>query len=138
VSGQLSIVYDPTYVGREAWQRQLVVLRTAVEHLGRKEVAYSLDVAGTYLSDAMNERDRKRWAAEWTHVVLAMLHSRRDDTSRGLMRQLAELGVSATPLVVDDSVEMTPEEQIAALRRELLALGDAGKAAVERVKRRAR
>lgn len=138
MNGQLSIVYDPAYVGRETWQRQLLVLRTAVEHIGRKEVAFALDVSGSFLSDAMNERDRKRWAAEWTHIILAMLEGRRDDVSRNLRRQIGEGGVAASSLVVDEPVDLTPEEESAAYRRELLALGEQGKAAVDRIKRRKR
>lgn len=137
MSAQLSIAYKPSYAGGEAWQRQLLVLRTVVEHLGRKEVAFELDISGSQLSDSLNERDRKRWAAEWTHVVLAMLAMRRDETSRALLRQVAESGMAVTDLVVDEPVELTPEEEVLALRRELLAF-DGGKAAVERVKRRAR
>lgn len=136
MSGQLSISYRPSYTGGEAWQRQLIVLRTAVEHLGRKEVAYELDVSGSFLSDAMNERDRKRWAAEWTHVVLAMLCARHDDVSRNLVRQICEALVGATSLLIDEPIDLTPEEEAAALRRELHAMGEAGKVALARVKKR--
>ena len=137
MSGQLSIAYKPSYTGSESWQRQLSVLRTVVEHLGRKEVAYELDVSGSQLSDSLNERDRKRWAAEWTHVVLAMLDAKHDPASRSLLRQVAETGLAATSLVVDEPIEMTPEEEVLALKRELLAL-EGGKAAIDRLRKRGR
>lgn len=136
MTAQLSIVYDPAYVGSESWKRVLEVLRTAVEHLGRKEAAYVLDVSGSQLSDSLNERDRKRWAGEWLCQTLAMLEGRHDETSRHLRRQLAEALLSPTTLVIDERADITPEEEAAMLRRELLALGDAGKAAVERIRRR--
>lgn len=136
MSAQLSIAYDPAYVGSEAWKRVLEILRTAVEHLGRKEAAYVFDVSGSQLSDSLSERDRKRWAGEWICQAFAMLEQRNDPTSRNLRRELAEALLSPTALVVEERAEITPEEEAAMLRRELLALGDAGKAAVERVKRR--
>ncbi len=138
MTAQLSLGYSPSYAGGEAWQRQLGVLRTAVEHLGRKEVSFALDVSGSFLSDALNERDRKRWAAEWTHVIFAMLDARQDDASRGLLRELGETALAACGLVVEVPADLTPEEEAAALRRELMAMGDKGKAAVDRIKRRAK
>lgn len=138
MSAQLSIGFKPSYAGGEAWQAQLIVLRTAVEHLGRKEVAFELDVNGSTLSDAMNERDRKRWAAEWTHVVKAMLAMRHDDISRDLLRKIVEADTANTPLTVDEQTVLTPEEMNLAYERELRALGDSGKAAIDRIKRRAR
>jgi hypothetical protein len=136
MSAQLSIAYDPSYVGAQSWERHLSVIRTVVEHLGRKEVAYVLDVSGSQLSDAMSERDRKRWAGEWTHKLFAMLEGKRDDVSRGLSRQLAESSLGACSWLVDEPSAMTPEEEAMALRRELAALGESGRAALERVKRR--
>jgi len=131
MSAQLSLVYKPAHAGGEAWQRQLAVLRTIVEHLGRKEVAFELDVNGSTLSDALNERDRKRWAAEWTHVVKAMLSMRHDEISAKLLRELANADVANTPFVLDESLDLTAEEIVAALKRD-----DDGKAALERVLRK--
>ena len=136
MSAQLSIAYDPGYVGAQSWERHLAVVRTVVEHLGRKEVAFVLDVSGSQLSDAMSERDRKRWAGEWTHKLFAMLEGRRDEVSHGLSRQLAESSFGACSWLVDEPVAMSLEEENAALRRELAGCGEAGRAAVERIKRR--
>ncbi len=130
---QLSLVYRPAHAGGEAWQRQLEVLRAIVEHLGRKEVAFELDVTGSALGDALHERDRKRWAAEWTHVVKAMLAHRYDDASRALLLQLCEADLEVTPLTVGEPRGLTPEELAIAYRRELAALGADGKAAIDRV-----
>lgn len=135
---QLALEYPADYVGAEVWRRRLEVLRLAVNHLGLKEVAFTLDIAGSMLSDALNERDRKRWAGEWTDKLKAMLVKRRDETALDLLRQLLELDVAHSPFVVTDDVPLTPEEESAALRRELLKLGDAGKAAIERVRKRGR
>lgn len=136
--GQLSIAYKPSYAGGEAWQRQLVVLRAAVEHLGRKEVAFEIDVSGSALSDALNERDRKRWAAEWSHVIKAMLDQRADEVSQKLKLQLVEIDAVTASLVVSEPVDLTPEELAAGFERELKALGADGKAAIDRVRKRGR
>ncbi len=138
MNSQVALSFPAAYVGREAWQRQLDALRAAVKHIGPKEVAFELDVGGTQISDALNERDRKVWHASWTHVVKAMLASKHDETSQDLLRAIVEADVSATPFAIIDDAPLTPEEEAAALRRELLKFGAAGKSAVDRVKRRAR
>lgn len=136
---QVALSFPAAYVGREAWNRQLDVLRAAVKHLGPKEVAFELDVGGTQIADALNERDRKVWHAAWTHVVKAMLGNKRgDETAAELLRALVDADVSATPFAITDDVSLTPEEEAAALRRELLKFGESGKAAVERVRKRGR
>lgn len=138
MTAQLSIAYKPSYEGGEAWQRQLEVLRKAVEHLTRKEVAWELGVTDQALGDALFERDRKRWAAKWTHIVKAMLHMRRDEVSRNLLLLLAESEMICTPFVVDEPTVWTPEELNACYERELRGMGDAGKAVLDRVKKRGR
>lgn len=138
MSAQLALGYPPSYVGGEIWKQRLEVLRSAVHHLGLKEVAFTLDVAGSQLSDSLNERDRKRWAGEWLDVLKAMLLNKRDETSLDLYRQLLELDAANSPFAIVDDDVPTPEEEAAQLRRELLKFGDAGKAAVERLKKRGR
>lgn len=141
MSAQLALGYAPAYVGGEVWRERLEVLRLAVGHLGLKEVAWALDVSKTLLSDSLNERDRKRWAGEWSDVVkqmLVQLIERGDETARDLYRQLAGLDLAHGPFALGERVELTPEEEAAALRRELLKFGDAGKTAVERVRKRGR
>lgn len=135
---QVALSFPASYVGREAWQHQLDALRAAVKHLGPKEVAFELDVGGTQITDALNERDRKVWHASWTHIVKAMLGAKHDETSRDLLRALVEADVSATPYALVEDVPLTPEEEVAALRRELMRFGESGKAAVERVRKKGR
>jgi len=111
VSAQLSLGYRPAYEGREVHERRLSVLHTTVEHLGRKEVAFELDISGSQLSDALNERDRKRWASEWTDVVKSMLRGRRDEVSQKLFRQLLELDAANSEFVVEEPLALTDEQK---------------------------
>lgn len=138
MSTQLALSYPAAYVGHETWQRQLDAIRSAVKHLGLKEVAFALDVGGTQLADALNERDRKYWRAEWTHVLKAMLVARRDAMSADLLRAIVEPDIETGPFALVDDEPLTPEEENAQLKRELMRFGDAGKQAVERVKNRGR
>lgn len=136
MNSQLALSYPASYVGKEAWQRQLDALRTAVRHLGPKEVAFECDIGGTHLHDALAERDRKVWHGAWTHVVEALLTARRDDAvAHDLVRSIAESSVLCTPFQISNEVVLTPEEEAGALRRELLAFGSAGKAAVDRIRK---
>ena len=135
MSAQTSIAYPADYVGKEAWQRQLGLIRSAVTHLGAKEVAYTLDIGATHLSDAIHERERKVWHGHWTHVLKAMLAAKHDDTATELLRAIAEIDLATTPYALTEQVELTPEQENAILRRELLAFGSAGKTALERIKR---
>lgn len=132
---QLAIAYPADYVGDQAWQRQLEAIRAAVQHLRAKEVAFVLDVGATHLSDALHERDRKVWHGRWTHVIKAMLAAQHaDETAAELLRQIVEADVAATPFTICEAEAMTPEQEAAALRRELAKFGDAGKAAINRVR----
>lgn len=136
---QVALSFPAAYVGREAWARQLEALRAAVKHLTAKEVAFELDVGNTHLIDALNENNRKVWHGHWTHVVKAMLGARHgDELAAELLREIVESDVSATPFTITDDIALTPEEEAAALRRELLKFGDAGKTAVERIRKRRR
>lgn len=119
MSAQLSLVYPPEYVGAEAWKRQLEAIRSAVMHLGLKDVAFTLDVSGSMVSDALNERDRKRWAAEWTHVLKAMLAARySDETAAGMLRAIVEADVAASGFQLVDPDNLTPEQLVAAMSDE--------------------
>lgn len=110
MSSQLALGYRPQFLGGEAWQRQLEALRAAVQHLGRKEVAFELDISGSALSDALNERESKRWAAEWTHVVKAMLVQRRDGASGELLRNLVESDVATTRFAVQEPIDLSADD----------------------------
>lgn len=130
---QLDLRYRPATIGREAYLAQLEAIRAAVQHLGHKDVAYELDIAGSYLSDALNERDRKRWASEWTLVVLAMLEQRRDGVADEIARRILEPAAALSTYVLEDRVELDN----AAL---LHAIGKTpeGKAAIEAAQRKGR
>lgn len=138
MGAQLALEYPASYVGGEVWRQRLDVIRLAVKYIGLKEVAFTLDVAGSLLSDSLNERDRKRWAGEWLDTLKAMLVQKHDEIALDLLRQLCELDVSGTPFALVADEPLTPEEEAAALRRELAKFGDAGKAAVDRIRKRGR
>jgi hypothetical protein len=138
VAPQLGLVYQPSYSGNEAWLLQLEVLRAAVTHLTPKEVCDQLDISKSQLSQAVNEQADKRVAAEWVHVIKAMLSKRYDDGSQELLRKLCELDMTVTPFAIGEPQAMTPEEERDAYRAELARLGEEGKAAIDRVKRKAR
>lgn len=133
MSSQLNLPAPAAYAGGQAWNRQLEAIRAAVWHLGAKEVAYELDVSGTNLSDALHERERKHWHAKWTHVLKAMLAGKRgDEIASDLLRAIVEADVGAEFTIVN-SVELSAEEEVVLLRRELSKFGDAGQAAVNRL-----
>lgn len=136
MSPQLSLMYRPSHAGREAWQVQLEALRAAVAHLSAKEVSYELDVSCSQLSDAMAERDRKRWAGEWTLVVLAMLEAKHDEVADSLARAIIESHAALSAFVLEERRALTPEERAAAYEAELLTMGTAGQSAIARVNRR--
>ncbi len=138
MTAQLSLVYRPGHVARDAWQAQLDALRAAVSYLGAKEVAFELDVSGSLLFDALAERDRKRWAAEWTLVVLAMLEARRDEVAEGITRRILETSAVLSPFVLEERKELSAEELAAAYERELRSMGKAGETAIARATRRQR
>ena len=109
---QLSLTYSPAYVGSEVWKQRIEVLRRVVNHLGLKEVAFTLDVSGSMLSDSLNERDRKRWAGEWLDIVKQMLLHRMhgDEIALDLYRRLAELDVAGSPFAIRDEEAISAEE----------------------------
>lgn len=116
MNAQLSLVYSPATVGADAWSAQLEAIRAAVNHLGLKDVAYTLDISGSGLSDALNERDRKRWAAQWTHVVLSMLNARRgDEIAQQLKRTIAGAALVAAELELAGDDSISDDEMKAAL-----------------------
>jgi hypothetical protein len=131
MSPQLSLTYDASYVGHETWLEQLDVIRHAVGHLGLKEVSFALDVSGSMVSDALNERDRKRWAAEWTHTLVAMLVKRNDEAALGFVRQLFAAALGPTPFVLEDNTELSDAEIVARIKRD-----EQGRTVLARISRR--
>lgn len=115
---QLPFAYKPGDAGRQSWLAMLEILRTAVYHLGAKDVCDELDINKTTLSEALNEQRDRRWAAEWTHTVLAMLDRQHTAASDELIKRLlvAESSLSTRFVVADASDVPTPEE-VAMARR---------------------
>lgn len=134
--GQLAISYPADYAGKESRARRAELIRAAVARLNPKEVAFVLDVAHTQLLDAMHERDRKVWHDAWTSVLLHMLAQTHDEQCLELARGIVETFLDGLPFRIETAEPMTPEEEAAALRRELLKFGDAGRAAVDRIGKR--
>jgi len=135
---QMSLAYSPSYTGGESWKNELEAIRSAVHYLGLKEVSFALDVSGSAVSDALNERDRKRWAAEWTHVLIAMLVRKGDDIAESMILAIEQARVAITPFVIEERKALTPEQLAAAYERELRSLGQVGEGAIARVHRGAR
>lgn len=115
---QLDLTYAPAHAGHEGWLVVLEAIRSAVAFLSHKEVCFVLDVSKSTLSEALNERNDKRWAGEWTAKVLRMLTQRGDDESRRLGRAILEAEAAMMPcfVVSDANDEPTPEEIAAAER----------------------
>lgn len=115
---QLPFAYKPGDAGREAWLTMLEVIRAAVAHLGPKEVEHELDVNKSTLSESLNEQRDRRWAAEWTHVVIAMLDRQHTKASDELIKRIldAQVALSTRFVIADASDEPTPQEIAAAER----------------------
>lgn len=138
---QLAITYPADFLGDEDSQRLLEIMRAIVTHLNAKEIAFVLDVQHSQLSDALHGRERKVWHDRWTRVIKRMLAERAqhgDETAADLQRQLIELDLAGSAFVAVEAEPATPEEENAILRRELAKFGDAGRAALDRVKKRSR
>lgn len=115
---QLPFAYEPGDAGRRAWLSMLEVIRAAVNHLGPKHVEHELDISKSTLSEALNEQRDRRWAAEWTHVVIAMLDRQHTAASDDFVRRIleAQAALSTRFVVADRCDEPTPEEVAAAER----------------------
>src|SRR5574338_232172 len=110
---QLSMSYD----GKETWSQLLSALDNAVTHLGLKEVVYKLNVAKSTVCDALHDRNDRRWAQEWTLVVLEMLADLYTETGNQLARAILETQAAATRrFYITDDDGPTPEEIAAAQR----------------------
>jgi hypothetical protein len=94
----------------EWWQRVLVEIRRAVDVITIKELAHALDVAPSYVVDALKGTERKGVKAEWLPVILMM--------SPSPQRQalLEALSIPAG-YVVQQRRQLTPEERLAALEQ---------------------
>jgi hypothetical protein len=114
---QLSLPCDDA----AGWPALLHALDDAVTYLGLKEVCYRLDVAKSTICDALHDRNDRRWAHEWTCVVLEMLAERRSEICRELARAILapQAALAGGMAVVDD--DGPTDEEIAAAERVLEA-----------------
>lgn len=119
---QLSLAYRPARTGREAWAGTpgmpgvLAALREAVDYLGWEKVVFELDVKKSTLSEAVNEKNDKRWAGEWTFRILAMLALKGEEESARIGRAILEAHVSMMPcfaLVDADAIPTAEEIELA-------------------------
>ena len=108
---QTNLAFGPAYEGRQAWEKQLEVLRAAVSYLVAKEVSDQLDTNRSTLSEALNEQRDRKWANEWTHVIKAMLAAKQHDdpVAADLLRRICQADMAAAPSVT--TIEMTDEER---------------------------
>lgn len=112
--GQMSLSYED----KAPWDVLLSALDNAVSYLGLKEVTFKLNVAKSTLCDALKDRNDRRWAQEWTLVVLGMLADSYNDTSNQFAKEILDALASVTRrfevVLADD--EPSPEELAAAQR----------------------
>jgi hypothetical protein len=102
------------------WAHLLNILRSTVDELGLKQVAYDLDTSPSQLSNSLAERDRHHVPARW--LVYLATRSRHDDIP-GFFAGLRGLELSTPPV-------MTPEEELRRLRE---AMGECLSAEVRAV-----
>lgn len=116
--GQMTLAY----ADRTPWDVLLSALDDAVTHLGLKEVTFKLNVAKSTVCDALKDRNDRRWAQEWTLVVLGMLADQYSETSNQFAKAI--LGeddfepARHRRLCIDDGPTL---EEIAAAERVLAA-----------------
>jgi hypothetical protein len=115
---QMAMSYDD----RTPWQTLLGALDDAVTHLGLKEVTFKLNVAKSTLCDALHDRNDRRWAQEWTLVVLEMLSDRYSETANQFAKTILDAQAAVTRRYEVVSIDEGPtDEEIAAAER-LLAI----------------
>lgn len=95
-------------VDQTPWQRLLSRLSMAVDFLGLKEVAFKLDVAASTLSGAKQDKNDRRWAQEWTLVVLEMLADRYDETANMIAKAILDEQVAMARRFEIVSIEGKP------------------------------
>ena len=111
---QMSLVYDD----RTPWSVLLSALDDAVTHIGLKEVVWKLNVAKSTVCDALHDRNDRRWAQEWTLVVLDLLADKYTETANQFAKAIldAQAAVARRFDVVAKDDGPTDEEIAAAER----------------------
>ena len=103
---QLSIASVGFPQAEDEWSRLREVLIQAIAVITPKELCWRLGIKPGYLSDALEERDRKGIKAEWIPVILALAP---DGTRRAILDALA----APCGYEVERRKELTPEEKLA-------------------------
>ncbi len=106
-SNQLVMRYGDAARHRHVWERVLdEIVNVVVPHIGFKQVVYDLDVAPSTLSNALRERERSKISAE------ALIYF----VERSPTLRLLELIAGVGDALVEARPQLTPEEELAALR----------------------
>lgn len=113
---QLGLRYDARYQSRELWDVLLSELRTIVDALGLKQVAYDLDVQPSVLAHALAERDRHYVRADWLPYLLEHAPSDR----------VVSLIAGWRGLEVKPRLVLTPEEKLRRIESALEAMPELG------------
>jgi len=116
VPEQLGLRYDARYQSRELWDVLLSELRTIVDALGLKQVAYDLDVQPSVLAHALAERDRHYVRADWLPYLLEHAPSDR----------VVSLIAGWRGLEVKPRLVLTPEEKLRRIESALEAMPELG------------
>jgi len=114
---QLALVYKPATTGEQLHHDELAIIADGVACVGIKALADELGVSRQMVSDAQAERDRKRWASEWTCVLIVMLMRRADTTAVEIVRRLIEHRTMGTPFLVIDEADAVTDAELAAAER---------------------
>lgn len=115
---QLSLSCD----GPTPWEVLLNAIEDAVNHLGQKEVVFKLNTNKSTLSDALKDRNDRRWAQEWTLVVLEMLVNQYTETANQFAKAILDAQAAVTRRFEVVSVDEGPTDaEIEAAERVLAA-----------------
>jgi hypothetical protein len=116
---QVRLAFPFPYLSEERWPELLGIVRQEADRIGRKEVAYDLDVSRTVLDNMLADRDRCHIKAR--HLVYFAVHSPR------VAEWFARLSGGRF-----ERAPRSPEEDLAALKAVLRTQGDVGRLLLER------
>lgn len=106
---QLSIgaVRDPN--AADCWSRLQETVAEACALVTAKELAYRLDIAPSYLNEALHEKNNKGFRLSWLPTVLLMTTETSFDSIVGTQAALRGR-------TLEKRKQLTPEEELVALR----------------------
>jgi hypothetical protein len=112
---QVRLAFPSSYLAEERWPELLEIVKQEADRIGRKQVAYDLDVSRTVLDNTLADRDRCHLKAR--HLVYFALQSPR----------IAEWFARLSGGTFEPNPVMTPEEELAALKKVLRDQGEVGR-----------